>query len=86
MGLTERSFLERMELVGLTEPRAVTNYDRLISKTPEELAGLICRTPFREGDFCPPDLHEWRYCTMADGCRKCWLSWLKAPINKERIE
>lgn len=32
MGLTERSFLERMELMGLTESRAVTNADRTMAE------------------------------------------------------
>ena len=41
MGLTERSFLERMELMGLTESRAVTNADRIRAMTDEELANFI---------------------------------------------
>lgn len=55
-----------------------SNYDLLISKTPEEMADWMCRTQFRSGDFCPPK-HGWKYCQMADGCRECWLGWLKDP-------
>ena len=62
-----------------------SKYDQLVSMTPEELAEWMCKTQFREGDFCPPK-HGWQYCLMADGCRKCWLSWLKAPVEKEGEE
>ena len=61
-----------------TKPKPKTNYDLLISKTPGELAEWLCRTQYREGDFCPPK-HGWQYCQMADGCRACWLDWLKSP-------
>ena len=64
------------------EPRPLTNYDLLISKTTKELAEWMCQTQFREGDFCPPE-HGWKYCQMADGCRECWLDWLKAPVEGE---
>ena len=59
----------------------LTNYDRIISKTPEKLAVWFCQKQFREGDFCPPE-HGWQYCQKADGCRECWLSWLKAPVEE----
>ena len=81
MGLTEPSFLERMELMGLTGSKIVTNYDLLISKTPEELAEIMV------GD-CPPnyphgDCHEYeRYDGNLDCC-KCWLDWLKSPAETE---
>lgn len=58
----------------------ITNYDLIISKTPEKLAGWLCQTQYREGDFCPPK-HGLRYCQMADGCRVCWLSWLESPAE-----
>lgn len=41
MGLTEPSFLERMELMGLTESRAVTNGDRIRRMTDDELAEFL---------------------------------------------
>lgn len=77
MGLTERSFLERMELMGLTGSRAVTNYDRLISKTPEELADYLynhdfCREPIRSMADSPCD---W-------DCRKCISEWIKSPVEE----
>lgn len=65
------------------KPRNVTpqtNYDRIVSMTPEKLAGWLCQTQYREGDFCPPK-HGLRYCQMADGCRVCWLSWLESPAE-----
>lgn len=67
-------------IVKMLEP-PMTNYDLLISKTPEELAEWTCQTQFREGDFCPPE-HGWQYCQTADGCRECWLGWLKAPVEE----
>lgn len=63
-------------------PLVLTNYDRLISKTPEELAEWMCKAQFREGEFCPPK-RGWQYCLMADGCHECWLDWLKSPADKE---
>ena len=67
---------------GLFVAKPMTNYDLLIFKPPEELAGWLCQTQYRDGDFCPPK-HEWQYCIMAGGCRECWLSWLNAPADKE---
>ena len=59
------------------EPRPQTNYDRIVSKTPEELAKYIdlhtaeamwCNAP---PDDCPP--HE--------TCELCILDWLKSPVE-----
>lgn len=52
-----------------------TNYDLLISKTPEELAEYI-RVFFPE--VCHPGK-----CPGEDYCYKCWLDWLKNPADKE---
>jgi hypothetical protein len=41
MGLTERGFLERMELMGLTAAKPITNADRIRSLTDDELADEI---------------------------------------------
>lgn len=60
--------------------KPITNVKRIRRMTEEELAEWICRKQFREGDFCPP-VQEWRYCQMADGCRACWLDWLKSPAE-----
>ena len=59
-----------------------TNYDRLISKTPEELAELI-------GDNIDCNICKEKH--SADGCprtdeKDCygvWLDWLKSPADKE---
>ena len=54
---------------GLFRQKPQTNYDILISKTPEELAewfgthACCMRDPF--------------FCTKPGGCKKCWLEWLK---------
>lgn len=50
-----------------------TNYDLFISKTPEELTEYI-RVFFPE--VCPPG-----NCPGEDYCYKCWLDWLKSPVE-----
>lgn len=63
-----------------------TNYDRLISKTPEELAEWLAKQEYKKPAFdgwlplCnkvmgPRICHE-------DGCEKCWLEWLKSPAEE----
>lgn len=54
-----------------------TNYDLLISKTPEELAEFMEDTATWGG--CP--YHGARDCTS--DCGMCWLSWLKSPVEVE---
>lgn len=79
MGLTERSFLERMELMGFTPTR--TNGDRFRAMSDEELA-----TNF--AGRCCPKKDEFYDCGKLNGksfswedCRKCWLKWLKSPVE-----
>jgi len=59
----------------------ITNYDRIISKTPEELAEWILRDPFI-GYFavCPPGTKDGDDCP-ASPCEQCWLDWLKSPVE-----
>lgn len=64
------------------ERKPQTNYDRLISKTPEELAEIIASD-------CPPNypLVNCREYEKYDGnldCCKCWLDWLKSPAEEEQ--
>lgn len=63
-----------------------TNYDLFISKTPEVLA-MIC------SEGCPPSLY-WN-CTkveiiegesVKEFCQRCWIAWLKSPVDKEEEE
>lgn len=57
-----------------------TNYDRLISKTPEELSVLL-------GESCPPGsgcLTCKDYTDVISGNRRCdicWLDWLRQEIK-----
>lgn len=53
----------------------LTNYDLLISKTPEELAAFMEDTATWGG--CPN--HGARDCTS--DCGMCWISWLKSPVE-----
>ena len=50
------------------EAKPQTNYDRIISKTPEELAEFLMRTGACFYDDCD-------YCNGKD-CDECWLDWL----------
>lgn len=55
-----------------------TNYDRFISKTPEELAEWIISI---EPAACP--YATWGYnddCNKPD-CRQCWLDWLRQEVE-----
>lgn len=72
MGLTERSFLERMELMGFTTTRAITNADRIRAMSDEELANWI--TSIEQDAPCPPD----GSCScVKSNCMKGWLGWLQ---------
>ena len=57
-----------------------TNYDLLVSKTPEELADWI------ELLLCPsncPDEQMGEACARTT-CDGCWLSWLKSPVEVDK--
>jgi hypothetical protein len=83
MGLTERSFLERMELMGLTT-KHVTNYDRIVSKSPEELAEYLAPCA------CPPIHFDKTVdidCPVGEepcksDCKNCWIYWLKQEAEE----
>lgn len=55
------------------EPKKPTNYKRLISKSPEELAEFLGEiTNDGEYGLCPTT-----YCKCTErGCAGCWLDWL----------
>ena len=59
-----------------------TNYDRLISKTPEELAEffgtLPCCPPGNADELCFPDNTCGADTKMMI---KCWANWLKGPVE-----
>jgi hypothetical protein len=60
-----------------TSKPIVTNYDRIISKTPEELAvwlSIYCRGK------TPP------YEPCRNSCEACWLDWLKQEATSEQID
>ena len=59
--------------------KVLTNYDLLISKTPEELAEAI----YSVVDSCPRGKRPEGTCVVnAYDCCACWLSWLKAPVEE----
>ncbi len=59
-----------------------TNYDRIVSKTPEELAEFLSQ----DGD-CPPERMYPNGCPNCDRvtpkvCYDCWLDWLKQEATE----
>lgn len=52
----------------------VTNYDRIISKTPEELAEWLYI--MRSRLTCIPDI-QIEKCAKKTDCKKCYLEWVK---------
>lgn len=68
-----------------TTPKPMTHYDRLISKTPEELAQAIEEFSY-DVVTCPKDKCHLERMSPYDSldrneCRKCWLAWLKSPVE-----
>jgi hypothetical protein len=60
------------------KPKSATNYDRLISKTPEELAETYA-------GGCPNGdrLNCGKYYLHGGrDCFNCWLDWLKSPVEE----
>lgn len=58
------------------EPRKpITNYDRIISKSPEELAKWL-----GDKDTCPPEC--WKYLYDDVDCAECWLAWMKQEASE----
>ena len=67
-------------------PLVLTNYDRIVHMTPEELAEWIMRKP-SIGCFavCPPGTKDGWDCPT-DPCEQCWLDWLKSPVEVDDAE
>jgi len=53
----------------------LTNYDRIISKTPEELAEWLKN--IRYSWTCLPRGNGNRCADFKDDCNACWLDWLR---------
>ena len=72
MGLTERSFLERMELMGFTPTITVTNADRLRAMSDEELADKFEKIQLEAAKaYGNDDL------LLKGELKKYWLDWLR---------
>ena len=63
------------------EAKPITNYDRIISKSPEELAKWIVE--IADCDECEK-MHGFRMCGAAPekACEDCWLDWLKQEATE----
>jgi hypothetical protein len=72
MGLTEPSFLERMELMGLYPSRAATNADRIRAMTDAELSDFLGRQRYYP---------VWCDDNCQTACRNCCLKWLKEEVR-----
>ena len=74
--------LERLKYTRIClghDPRPKTNYDMLISKTPEELVELFVSGWYDGPIFwCPVTDVE---CEEVKDCPECFLSWLKATAE-----
>lgn len=77
MGLTERSFLERMEEMGFTARK--TNGDRIRAMTDDMQLAIFFASVFG----CPYDreialdkCESW-----SNACVSCWLDWLKQEVT-----
>lgn len=61
---------------------AMTNYDRIISKTPEELAEWVAEqstAPNCTGK-CHKDYEV--YGELRTFCHDCWLDWMRKEVNE----
>lgn len=57
-----------------------SNADRIRQMTEEKLAKRIVAA-YGNGGVCPIN-HTHLYCCLDNGCVKCWISWLKAPVEE----
>lgn len=72
------SYFAKEDIFGSKEesaPKPMTNYSRLVSKTPEELARWIASRK----ETCPP-INGYKCSIMT--CEECWLDWLKQEVNE----
>lgn len=58
--------------------RTLTNYDRFVSKSPEELAEYFHIVV--DCEFCPMVMSA-RECTDGKYCKELWLDWLKQEVG-----
>lgn len=60
--------------------KPITNYDRIISKTPEELALFL--SDVVDCGVCA-EMHGFRMCDAAPGktCEDCWAGWLRQEVH-----
>ena len=58
-----------------------TNADRIRQMSDEEFTVWIIKIQYREGDICAP-VHDVQNCHYVDGCRTCWLDWLKREASE----
>lgn len=74
MILVPKPLIRLMHDVLTQKPK--TNYDRIISKTPEELARYMTEVQMYAG--CPND----GAMDCRDNCALCWLDWLKQEVTE----
>ena len=58
------------------KPKPVTNADRIVSKSPEELATYYFTEFFRKVPYC----HE--NCPEHNDCQMCLLNWLREEVTE----
>lgn len=72
MGLTEHSFLERMEEMGFTPKKNVTHIDKIREMTDEELAEFIAYLELKAFTFYSVKPDD----SVLNERTKFWLEWL----------
>ena len=63
----------RCDFVERSKP---SNADRIRAMTDEELAEWLDHRVVANSVECPPQ-HGHKHCLEQDGCRACWLDWLR---------
>lgn len=58
-----------------------TNSDHIRAMSDDELAAWMCQMQMRDGELCPPK-HGYKLCLTENGCKPCWLEWLKKEGEK----
>lgn len=57
----------------------MTNADKIRAMSDEKLLKVFNVAM----NACPPDTEDDRWCDADDDCERCWLEWLKQPVEED---
>lgn len=63
-------------------PKPTSWGDKIRAMSDEELAEKIIEA-YGVGGICPIN-HTHLFCLLDNGCVKCWLDWLKSPVEVDK--